>query len=141
MTTARLGSMAAICVIAATLTTSLVRGQAQGNGPSGPGQGKPGKTPGTVSIIPVDPGRPWGWAVKAFMEDPDRQLYNTTQRKMLDGKQVFSQTITKLDSSRPPSMMVPSAGKTRISSSCAVRRNGKLRFRAKRTRLTIDPAT
>src|SRR4030095_8988188 len=86
------------CVIAAVMFTSTqLRGQAPGNGPSGPGQGKPGKAPGTVAALPLDPGRPWGWAVKAFMEDPDRQLYNTTKRKMLDGKQVFSQTITKLD--------------------------------------------
>ena len=75
----------------------VLRGQAPGNGPTGPGQGKPGKAPGTVSALAVDPGRPWGWAVKAFMEDPDRELYNTTKRKMFDGKQVFSQTITKLD--------------------------------------------
>ena len=33
--------------------------------------------------------------------------------------------ITALDSRRPPSMMVPSAGATRISDSCAVRRNAK----------------
>jgi len=78
MTTARTGSIAAICLIAAAfLTSPIVRGQAQGNGPSGPGQGKAGKAPGTVSIAPVDAGRPWGWATKAFMEDPDRQLYNT----------------------------------------------------------------
>jgi hypothetical protein len=74
-----------------------LNGQAPGNGPTGPGQGKPGKVAGTVSTLAVDPGRPWGWAVKAFMEDPDRELYNTTKRKMFDGKQVFSQTITKLD--------------------------------------------
>ena len=98
MTVHRAGFVVASVAIAAVILVSAkVAGQAGGNGPTGPGQGKPGKVPGTVAAIPVDPGRPWGWAVKAFMEDPDRQLYNTTKRKLFDGKQVFSQTITKLD--------------------------------------------
>ena len=49
--------------------------------------------------------------------------------------------ITALDSRRPPSMTVPSAGATRIRSSCAVRRNAKFRVRAKTTRLIADPVT
>ena len=49
--------------------------------------------------------------------------------------------ITELDSSRPPSMTIPSAGATRIRSSCAVRRNAKFRVRAKTTRLIADPVT
>src|SRR5215204_1436125 len=36
--------------------------------------------------------------------------------------------ITKLESSRPPSMIIPSAGATRIRRNCAVRRNAKFRF-------------
>ena len=38
--------------------------------------------------MPVDAGRPWGWAVRAFMDDPTQPLYNTTKQKLLDGKQV-----------------------------------------------------
>jgi 2-keto-3-deoxy-L-rhamnonate aldolase RhmA len=74
-----------------------LQGQAGGWGATGPGQGRALKPGGTVSPMPVDPGRPWGWAVKAFMEEPDRVLYNTTKRKLLEGRQVFSQTITRFD--------------------------------------------
>jgi 2-keto-3-deoxy-L-rhamnonate aldolase RhmA len=99
MTAARAGVIVAGCVMTCVIVASpmALKGQAGGNGATGPGHGAPGKVPGTVAAIPVDPGRPWGWAVKAFMEDPDRQLYNTAKRKLLEGKQVFSQTITKLD--------------------------------------------
>jgi hypothetical protein len=38
-------------------------------------------------------------------------------------------------------MTIPAAGATRISSSCAVRRNAKSLVRAKTTRLIADPAT
>ena len=31
------------------------------------------------------------------MDDPTQPLYNTTKQKLLDGKQVFSQTITQFD--------------------------------------------
>jgi 2-keto-3-deoxy-L-rhamnonate aldolase RhmA len=31
------------------------------------------------------------------MDDPAQTLYNTTKQKLLDGRQVFSQTITRLD--------------------------------------------
>ena len=47
--------------------------------------------------------------------------------------------ITELDSLRPPSMTVPSAGATRIRSSCAVRRNVKSLVRANTARLIADP--
>ena len=48
---------------------------------------------------------------------------------------------TELDSSMPPTMMVPSAGATRIRRNCAVRRKAKLRVRAKTARLITEPAT
>jgi 2-keto-3-deoxy-L-rhamnonate aldolase RhmA len=42
--------------------------------------------------MPLDPGRPWGWATKAFMENPNRKLYNKAKAKLLSGQQVFSHT-------------------------------------------------
>ena len=48
--------------------------------------------------------------------------------------------ITELDSSRPPSMIIPRAGATRIRSSCAVRRNAMLLVRANTARLIAEPA-
>ncbi|MCM3880518.1 MAG: aldolase/citrate lyase family protein [Vicinamibacterales bacterium] len=99
MKTGRAGFVVASCAIASVIVASPLRLESQtpGNGPNGPGQGKPGKVPGTVAMVPFDQGRPWGWATRAFMENPDRELYNTTKRKLFEGKQVFSQTITKLD--------------------------------------------
>ena len=55
---------------------------------------------GAVSLEPLDAGRPWGWAVKDFMENPDRELYNTAKRKLLAGQQVFSHTISAFDVER-----------------------------------------
>jgi 2-keto-3-deoxy-L-rhamnonate aldolase RhmA len=52
---------------------------------------------GTLAPKPLDPGRPWGWAVKAFMETANQKLYNTAKQKLLDGKQVFSHTISRFD--------------------------------------------
>ena len=52
---------------------------------------------GTLTPKPLDPGRPWGWAVRAFMENPQQKLYNTAKQKLLDGKQVFSHTISRFD--------------------------------------------
>ena len=49
--------------------------------------------------------------------------------------------ITPLDSRRPPSATVPSAGATRISSNCAVRRTAKSLVRANTARLMADPVT
>lgn len=47
---------------------------------------------GTLTPMPLDPGRPWGWATKAFMENPSRKLYNKAKAKLLSGQQVFSFT-------------------------------------------------
>jgi 2-keto-3-deoxy-L-rhamnonate aldolase RhmA len=52
---------------------------------------------GTLAPRPTDSGRPWGWAVRAFMQNPEQQLYNTAKRKLLDGRQVFSHTISRFD--------------------------------------------
>ena len=94
----RAGFVLAGCVMAAVMvaTSPALLGQAGGLGQAGPGHG-PGGAPGKASPLAVDPGRPWGWAVRAFMDDPNQELYNTTKRKLLDGKQVFSQTITQFD--------------------------------------------
>ena len=94
----RAGLIAASCVLAvATWATPIsVRAQSGGLGQAGPGHG-PNGAPGKATPTPVDPGRPWGWAVRAFMDDPNQMLYNTTKQKLLQGKQVFSQTITRLD--------------------------------------------
>ncbi len=54
----------------------------------------------TVQPIEIDPGRPWGWAVRAYMQDPDRELYNTAKAKLLRGEQVFSHTISTFDIDR-----------------------------------------
>jgi 4-hydroxy-2-oxoheptanedioate aldolase len=70
--------------------------QSGGLGQAGPGHG-PGGAPGKATPVAIDAGRPWGWAVKAFMDDPAQPLYNTTKQKLLEGKQVFSQTITRFD--------------------------------------------
>lgn len=55
---------------------------------------------GAVTLEPMDPGRPWGWAVRDFMEDPNRRLYNTAKQKLLAGQQVFSHTISGFDIER-----------------------------------------
>ena len=47
---------------------------------------------GTLTPIPLDAGRPWGWATRAFMQNPNRKLYNTAKAKLLSGQQVFSHT-------------------------------------------------
>jgi 4-hydroxy-2-oxoheptanedioate aldolase len=52
---------------------------------------------GTLPVHPVDPGRPWGWAVRAFMDDPRRPLYNNAKKKLLEGRQIFSHTVTTFD--------------------------------------------
>jgi len=52
---------------------------------------------GTLKPIPVDPARPWGWAVRALMENPNRKLYNTAKAKLLSGQQVFSFTQSTFD--------------------------------------------
>ncbi len=62
------------------------------------GPATPVKHPnGTLTPIPVDPARPWGWAVKTFMDNPNRKLYNTAKAKLLAGEQVFSHTQSAFD--------------------------------------------
>ena len=92
------GLIAAGCLLVAVMLAmpQALQGQAGGHGQAGPGHG-PNGAPGKATPTPVDPGRPWGWAVKAFMDDPTQPLYNTTKQKLLEGKQVFSQTITQFD--------------------------------------------
>jgi 2-keto-3-deoxy-L-rhamnonate aldolase RhmA len=97
MARGRAGFIVCGCLMAGMLVSSqALWGQVGGLGQAGPGHG-PGGAPGKATPTPIDPGRPWGWAVRAFMDDPDQPLYNTTKRKLLDGKQVFSQTITRFD--------------------------------------------
>ena len=55
---------------------------------------------GKVALRPVNAGRPWGWAVRDYMENPDRQLFNTAKRKLLSGGQIFSHTISAFDAKR-----------------------------------------
>lgn len=55
---------------------------------------------GNVLPVPVDPGRPWGWAVRDFMEDPDRELYNKAKAKLLRGEQIYSHSISAFDIER-----------------------------------------
>ncbi len=52
---------------------------------------------GTLTPMPLDSARPWGWAVKAYMTDPSRKLYNTAKAKLLSGQQVFSHTQSAFD--------------------------------------------
>ena len=66
---------------------------AQGGGRAG---GAGVKHPnGTLTPIPLDAGRPWGWAAKAFMQNPKRKLYNTAKAKLFSGQQVFSHTQSR----------------------------------------------
>ena len=98
MNAPRAGLAAAGCLLAGILLSlpQGIYGQAGGHGQAGPGHG-PNGAPGKATPFPIDAGRPWGWAVRAFMDDPTRPLYNTTKQKMLEGQQVFSQTITSFD--------------------------------------------
>ena len=92
------GLIAAGCLLVAVMLAmpQALQGQAGGHGQAGPGHG-PNGAPGKATPTPVDAGRPWGWAVKALVDDPTQPLYNITKQKMLEGKQVFSQTITQFD--------------------------------------------
>ena len=103
-----------------------IRGQAGGLGQAGPGHG-PNGAPGKAVATTVDPGRPWGWAVRAFMDDPSQPLYNTTKQKLLEGRQVFSQTITAFDvkaycDGAAPSSIFP-------ASRCSTRRSASTRLK------------
>ena len=59
--------------------------------------GTPQPANGTLPLAPIDPGRPWGWMVKAFMENPDQKLYNRAKQRLLEGQQVFSHVMRNLD--------------------------------------------
>ena len=52
---------------------------------------------GAVQPVPIHEGRPWGWAVRDFMEKPDRELFNTAKAKLLRGEQIFSHSISTFD--------------------------------------------
>ncbi len=41
--------------------------------------------------------RPQGWAVRASLNNPNAKLYNSAKQKLLEGKQIFGYTISKLD--------------------------------------------
>jgi 2-keto-3-deoxy-L-rhamnonate aldolase RhmA len=41
--------------------------------------------------------RPQGWAVRASLKNPTAKLYNNAKQKLLDGKQIYGYTISKLD--------------------------------------------
>src|SRR5258706_3054092 len=45
----------------------------------------------------VPQARPQGWAVRQSLSDPNARLYNNVKQKLLDGKQVFTFGIYKLD--------------------------------------------
>ena len=66
------------------------RGGGQGQAPAAAAPFQHAK--GTLTPIPIDPERPWGWATKAYMENPHRKLYNKAKAKLLSGQQVFSFT-------------------------------------------------
>ena len=76
-------------VICLALVSVVAWPHAQGGGRAG---GPAKHAAGTLAPIPLDAGRPWGWATKAFMIDPNRKLYNTAKAKLLSGQQVFSHT-------------------------------------------------
>jgi 2-keto-3-deoxy-L-rhamnonate aldolase RhmA len=76
-------------VLAGLIAATAVMGAQGGRGMKHPA--------GTLTPKPLDQGRPWGWAVRAFMTNPNQKLYNTAKQKLLDGKQVFSHTISRFD--------------------------------------------
>ncbi|MDP1757271.1 MAG: aldolase/citrate lyase family protein [Pseudohongiella sp.] len=55
---------------------------------------------GAVQPVPIHEGRPWGWAVRDYMQNPDRTLYNTAKAKLLRGEQIFSHSISTFDIER-----------------------------------------
>src|SRR5262245_31709771 len=73
------------------------QGQGGARGAAPGGRGAMQHARGTLTPKPTDPGRPWGWAVKAFMDNPSQKLYNTAKQKLLEGKQIFSHTISRFD--------------------------------------------
>ncbi|PYR53190.1 MAG: hypothetical protein DMF89_00570 [Acidobacteria bacterium] len=55
--------------------------------------GRPMQSAGQGS--PAD--RSQGWAVRASLNNPKAKLYNNAKQKLLDGKQIYGYTISKLD--------------------------------------------
>ena len=55
---------------------------------------------GEVSAETVVSGRPWGWAMRDYMLDPDRELFNTAKASLLAGEQIFSHYVTSLNIER-----------------------------------------
>jgi 2-keto-3-deoxy-L-rhamnonate aldolase RhmA len=88
---------AALCLALAFASVSAPRPQAQSVAEGQPAERTMKHPAGTLAPTPVDPARPWGWAVRASLEHPDQKLYNVAKQKLLDGKQVFSHTIRKFD--------------------------------------------
>src|SRR5262249_13679873 len=41
--------------------------------------------------------RPQGWAVRASLNNPSARLYNNAKQKLLDWKQIFTYTISRLN--------------------------------------------
>ena len=41
--------------------------------------------------------QPQGWAVRASLNNPSARLYNNAKQKLLDGKQIFTYTISRLN--------------------------------------------
>jgi len=72
------------------------QGRSGGRG-AAPAGGRGAQPNGTLVPKPLDPGRPWGWAVKAFMDDPNRTLYNTAKAKLLGGRQIYGHSISRFD--------------------------------------------
>jgi 2-keto-3-deoxy-L-rhamnonate aldolase RhmA len=95
-----------VILIALALVALLDAQQGRGGGQSrggGQGQAPAAAAPfqhakGTIDPIPIDPARPWGWATKMSMENPNRKLYNKAKAKLLSGQQVFSFTQSTFNS-------------------------------------------
>lgn len=81
--------------VASAFAGLLMAGSVQAQTPDIRGWGT-----GTVQARPIHDGRPWGWAVADYMEDPNRTLYNTAKAKLLNGEQIFSHVINSLDIER-----------------------------------------
>ncbi len=86
----------AACLTLLFLSTHVMAQRGAASQPVSP-PAPPQHPAGTLTPKPLDAGRPWGWAVRAFMENPDQPLYNTAKQKLLAGKQVFSHTISRFD--------------------------------------------
>ncbi len=74
----RAGRLLRASALGAVLTLSVTWAQAQR-----------GQAPGAS--------QPQGWAVRASLSNPSARLYNNAKQKLLDGKQIFTYTISRLD--------------------------------------------